>query len=143
MILLIIMRKSNLIRSEYAINEIWRSAVLPKAILKVATISIDEELSLHKPREDARKGQQEQLAALLYELSFSSTKIQSACLIVESLCGMTMVVILNDKSFCRVCCIPVLYRLSEADVALSDMSGCGFLHSARAMAILCLWPPKR
>ena len=59
MILLIIMRKSNLIRSEYAINEIWRSAVLPKAILKVATISIDEELSLHKPREDARKGQQE------------------------------------------------------------------------------------
>ena len=61
--------------------------------------------------------------------------------IVESLWAMTIVV-LEDVSLSRASCTIFSDSVSRADVASSRISIAGFLSIARAMLILCLWPPE-
>ena len=66
--------------------------------------------------------------------------IMSAFLTVESLCA-TMMVVLPRSRLSRASCTRASLSLSRAEVASSRRRICGFLISARAMAILCFWPP--
>uniref|UniRef100_A0A1L8EHZ3 Putative secreted protein n=2 Tax=Haematobia irritans TaxID=7368 RepID=A0A1L8EHZ3_HAEIR len=71
-----------------------------------------------------------------------STKISSACIIVDSLWAIIIVVRL-EQTLCKAACMFLSVLVSSADVASSSNTKTGAFKSVLAMATRCFSPPLK